>query len=44
MDLAMHAEVLAFREGLLVVAALRWASSHYFVFELNCSVGCCLCC
>lgn len=33
LDLAVYVEVLALREGILVVAALRWASSHSFLFE-----------
>lgn len=33
MDSAIYAEVLALREGLLVAATLRWASSHSSMFE-----------
>lgn len=32
-DLVVHADVLALREGLLAVVASRWTSSHFFVFE-----------
>lgn len=31
-DLAVHVEVLALREGLLVAAASHWTSSHSFSF------------
>lgn len=32
-DLVVHAEVLAFRESILVTVASRWASFHSFLFE-----------
>lgn len=36
-DLAVHAEVVALREGILVVAAtLRWTLMHLFIFESDC--------
>lgn len=35
-DLAVHTEVLTLREGLLMAAASRKASTHSFVFESNC--------
>lgn len=35
MDSAVHAKILALRESPLMAAALRWASSHSFVFESN---------
>lgn len=34
-DSSIHAEVLALRKGILVVAASRWVSSNSFVFESN---------
>lgn len=36
MDLAIHEEVLALQEGLLVEATSRWVSTHSFVFESDC--------
>lgn len=35
MDSAIHAEVLALREELLVASASIWASTHSFVFEFD---------
>lgn len=32
---AVHVEILAFRERILVAAASHWFQSHSFVFELN---------
>lgn len=29
----VHAELMAFREGILIAAALHWAFSHSFLFE-----------
>lgn len=35
LDLTVHAEVVALREGILVAATSRWVSSYYFVFEFD---------
>lgn len=35
LDSAVHAELLSFKEDILVAAASRWASIHSFVFELD---------
>lgn len=35
MESAVHVDVLALWEGLLVVAVSRWASSHSFMFEFD---------
>lgn len=33
MDSAVHAELLTFKKGILVVVPSRWASNHSFLFE-----------
>lgn len=34
-DSAMHAKLLAFREGILIAATSHWAVSYFFLFEFN---------